>query len=332
MGIKGFIRSVQAAQHRAEREAIRRHRELERRQREYSKMQEQAQAAYEVECYENKIDLLLSVHKDCGNFWNWEKIKNSKPPAKPPKNNQKETIARLKFDEFTPGILMRLFKRVEAKRNQLKKAIETAKETDEKDYRNSLAQYEQKYNDWKESQNLAEKIIAGETQAYNQAIKEINPFSEISQLGSSVSFTIINSSIIEANLKPNSAKVIPLEVKSLLKSGKLSLKKMPTAQFHELYQDYVCGCILRVSRELFALLPIKMVIIHALGNILNSQTGHMEEKPILSAAIPRETLEMLNFEKLDPSDSMSNFVNTMNFNKKKGFDAVEKLNPINFNK
>jgi hypothetical protein len=143
MGVKGFIRSVQAAQHRAEREAIRRQRELERRQREYAKMQEQAQAAYEVECYENKIDLLLSVHKDCGNFWDWGNIKNSKPPEKPSKTNQKETIARLEFDNFTPGILMRLFRRVEAKRNQLKKAIERAKETDEKDFRDSLAQYEQ---------------------------------------------------------------------------------------------------------------------------------------------------------------------------------------------
>lgn len=332
MGVKGFIRSVQAAQRRAEREAIRRHHELERRKKEYAKMEEQAQAAYEVECYENKIDLLLSVHKDCGNFWDWEKIKNSKPPAKPSKNNQKETIAKLEFDKFTPGISMRLFRRVEAKKDQLKKAIETAKESDENEYRNSLTQYEQKYNDWKESHNLAEKILAGDTQAYNQAIKEINPFSEISQLGSSVAFTIINSLTIEATLRPNSAKVIPLEVKSLLKSGKLSIKKMLTTQFHELYQDYVCGCILRVSRELFALLPIKMLIIHALGDILNTQTGHMEEKPILSAAIPRKTLEILNFEKLDPSDSMSNFVNKMNFNKKKGFDAVEKLNPMNFNK
>lgn len=105
---------------------------------------------------------------------------------------------------------------------------------------------------------------------------------------------------------------------------------MPKGRFYELYQDYVCSCILRVARELFALLPIEMVIIHAIGNLLNSKTGHLEDKPIISVATPRKTLETFNFEMLDPSDSMENFVHKMTFKKTKGFEAVEKLNPLDF--
>ncbi len=330
MGVKGFIRTVQAAHRQAERDARRRQRELERRQKEYSKMQELAQAAYEVECYENKIDLLLSVHKDCGNVWNWEEIRKSKPPVKPSKENRNENIAKMKLDNFKPGVFTKLFGQIEKKRDKLMKALEDAKKQDEKGFRDSMDLYEQNYSDWEETQSVSEKILAGDIQAYYQTIKEIDPFSEISQLGSAVEFVITNASIIEVNLKPNSEKVIPSEIKSLLTSGKLSVKKMPKVQFYELYQDYVCSCILRVARELFALLPIEMVIIHAIGNLLNSKTGHLEDKPIISVAIPRKTLDTFNFEMLDPSDSMENFVHKMAFKKTKGFEAVEKLNPLDF--
>ena len=102
---------------------------------------------------------------------------------------------------------------------------------------------------------------------------------------------------------------------------------MPKSRFYELYQDYVCGCVLRVARELFALLPIEMVIVTAVGNLLNTQTGHLEEQPILSVAIPRKTLVELNFGALDPSDSMNKFVHQMDFKKTKGFSAVESIKP-----
>lgn len=77
--------------------------------------------------------------------------------------------------------------------------------------------------------------------------------------------------------------MIPTEIKSLLKSGKLSTKAMPAGRFNELHEDCVCSCALRVGRELLAILPDDLVIITALDNVLNSSTGHLEEQPILSA-------------------------------------------------
>jgi len=100
---------------------------------------------------------------------------------------------------------------------------------------------------------------------------------------------------------------------------------MPKGRFFGIYQDYVCGCVLRVARELFALLPTGIVMVTAIGNLLNTQTGYLEEKPILSVAIPRETLEGLNIDGVDPSDLMSNFVHRVSFHKTKGFRAVEAL-------
>lgn len=65
MGWKGAVRSLQASARRAERNAHRRQRELEKQQKEYAKMEALEQAAYEVDVYENHIDILLSMHKEC---------------------------------------------------------------------------------------------------------------------------------------------------------------------------------------------------------------------------------------------------------------------------
>ena len=91
------------------------------------------------------------------------------------------------------------------------------------------------------------------------------------------------------------------------------------------YYKIICSCILRIASDLFALLPLKTVIIHAYDEQLNTVTGHEKRKLILSIKIDREILTRLNFESIDCSDSMSNFPHNMNFRKMKGFDLVEKI-------
>jgi hypothetical protein len=70
-----------------------------------------------------------------------------------------------------------------------------------------------------------------------------------------------------------------------------------------------------------------MVIITAKSDLLNTRTGHLEETPILSVAIPRKTLEQLNIEIVDPSDAMENFLHNMKFLKTKGFSGVKQITP-----
>lgn len=332
MGYKGFIRSVQAEIRRAERDAKRRQRELERQQKEYEKMQELARAQYEVDCYENQIEVLKSVHKDCGENWDWQQLKDSQPPEEPVHKNINEKITEYKLVNYRPGFFTKLFGITEKKLEKLRSKVEEAKKIDEAIYQNALKQYNQDYKSWKQTQEIAEKICSGDISAYYEAVKEINPFAEISQLGSSVQFNFIDLNTIEIQLRPNSDKVIPAEIKTLLKSGKLSVKKMPTGQFNELFQDYICSCIIRVAREIFALIPVDMVIIHANAQLLNSSTGYMEDTTIVSAALPRATMANLNFDMLDPSDSMDNFIHNMNFKKQKGFEAVDRINPSSLKK
>jgi hypothetical protein len=119
--------------------------------------------------------------------------------------------------------------------------------------------------------------------------------------------------------------IIPNFVVSQLASGKLSRKNLSVSKFNELYQDLVCGALLRVAREVFAHLPVTQVVSHALVEQLNPATGQIERQVIVSVSMPRATLEKLNFTALDPSDSMRNFSHTMKFTKTGGFQAVERV-------
>lgn len=330
MGWKGTVRSVRAAYRAAERDARRRQRELERQQKEQERMAELQRAAYEVERYENYIQVLVSVHTECGPKVDWHSIASSVEPQQPLRSNARETEARRAEATYKPGLLDRLLKREEVKRAELATEVERARLADDAAHQRALDSWRQEIQECKKSKELAARVLALEPKGLIEAIEEIDPFSDVSELGTGINFRTADSGFLEAIITVHSDSVVPKESKSLLKSGRLSVKQMPKGKFNELFQDYVCGCVLRVANELFALLPIEAVIVTAEDTLLNSATGHLEETPIVSALIPRASMARLNLEHLDPSDSMDNFVHRMNFKKTKGFEGVEKLTPEDY--
>jgi hypothetical protein len=240
----------------------------------------------------------------------------------------REGSASGSLDTFEPGFVDKMLDRAERKREELSRAVEEAGKVDERDYQEALSAYWPEHSGWESGRELAERILSGDTDAYLDAVRQNQEaLTKIGEIGLSMAFRPENSSLIVATLQTRGEDFIPSETKRLLKSGQLSVKRMPKTRFYELYQDYICGCVLRVAREVLALLPVQMVIVNALGSLLNTQTGYVEEQPILSVAIPRSTVERLNFNMLDTSDAMKNFVHRMKFMKTKGFEAIETLRP-----
>lgn len=327
MGWKGTVSSIGAAVRAAERDAKRRQRELERQQKQYEKMQELEQAAYEVEVYENHIDVIQSTHKECSPPIDWNKIASTKQPNEPKRINDNESEARQSLESYKPGLIDHLFRREEKKRSLLSQNIEEAIKKDEENYKSSISKWEKDTGKWEESVAIAKALLDGNAEAKIEAIEDLQPFAEISNLGSSLSTSVYDNGILEATIDVHGTEIVPSETKSLLKSGKLSAKKMPKERFNEIYQDYVCSCVLRVGNELFSAIPDNLVIVTAVDELLNSQTGHLEDAPILSVAVSRSTIERLNLEAIDPSDSMVNFKHNMSFKKTKGFERVQRIDP-----
>ncbi|QFR49631.1 hypothetical protein FJR48_07765 [Sulfurimonas lithotrophica] len=317
MGWKGTVRTLGAMHRASVREAERREREIQKRNKELQKLEALEQAAYEVEEYENYIETILSVHKKHTDLIDWNAIAQSTKPSQPTQKYQNE-------EQFKVGFFSKLLGKEEQQREQ-------AKLKDEQIYQKEMDGWKEKCSEWEYEHHLANKLLSGDLEVKLEIIKELNPFSDIQELGSSLKFEISESHILEATLNLHGQDVIPMEKKALLQSGKLSVKKMPKGEFYEMYQDYVCSCMLRVGNELLAILPDELVLVHAIDNMLNSKTGHMEEQCILSIAVSRQTIESLNMDLIDPSDSFENFVYNMKFKKTKGFEVVEPLLASSFN-
>lgn len=325
MGWKGTVRTVGASIRAAERNAKRRQRELEKQQKQYDKMQEIEKAAFEVDIYENHIDVIQSIHKECSTPIDWNAIASSEQPIKPTNLHKNAENAKLQSKQYRPGVIDRLFKREQKKRAYFKKNIANSIKADEEHHMSKIAEWEKELKDWEERLEIANSLLQGDAIARIKAIEMLEPFSEISNLGSDLSISTNKNGLLEATVHIHGTEIVPSTIKSQLKSGKLSIKNMPKGKFNEIYQDYVCSCVLRIANELFSIIPDKLVVITAVDDLLNSKTGHLEESPILSAAISRETLRSLNLEAIDPSDSMSNFIHNMSFKKTIGFSSVDRV-------
>ena len=63
----------------------------------------------------------------------------------------------------------------------------------------------------------------------------------------------------------------------------------------DIAQDYICSCALRIAREMFALLPIDRVVIHAIDTVEDS-AGIEYDDTVLSVLIYRHQFDGINFD------------------------------------
>ena len=92
-------------------------------------------------------------------------------------------------------------------------------------------------------------------------------------------------------------------------------ESLRTEQYNLLLEDYVCGCALRVARDMLALLPVRHVVVDASEG----------RKTILSVDIWRRDVEGVDFAEVDPSDFIRSLNYRMDFDTARGFGEVETL-------
>ncbi len=325
MGYKGTIRSVVAAARRYEREEKKRKNELERRRKEFNKMQELEQARFLVEEYETHIGLLTSFHKEATNAVDWNGLIKMPPLPKISYDKSNEISAKHQLDSYSPTFLDKKLGRSERKRIALEEAVKAGIRKDREFNDIRLAEHQERMAESRELKDLGRKVLEGKREGYIKAVNLFDPFSELYGIGNGISWSFLSPQKAHAILEANSTNVVPKQEKYILKSGKLGEKQMAKGKYWELYQDHVCSAMLRVARELFAILPISEVVIDTQIQMLNPQTGYMENTIVVSALIPKPSLNSLNFQYLDCSDALGNFTHNMSFSKTKGFSKVESI-------
>lgn len=322
--LNSAIRSYGASVRRMNREQQKQARESVKRFKDQQRIEEIENAQQAVYDWENYVEILQSVHKNCTEPIYWIQIENAEKPIEPIFEPKSEIIAKNKLDNFKPSFLDKLFGSTQKKVNRLNDFLELAQTKDQKEYDANYTEYLDELNNWQELQEISTGIKNREADFYKKALQYFDPFSDIGELGTRISFNF-EQNHIDIDLHVNSLDVIPDYELKQTSTGKLSKKNMPKTRFNELYQDHVCSASMRIAREVFAYLPIDYARINAIAKIVNTKTGYLEEQPILSVIFPPETIDSLNLEAIDPSDSMQNFVHNMNFSKTKGFSVVEKV-------
>jgi hypothetical protein len=286
-------------------------------------MQEHEQAAYEVEVHTNNLEVLVSVHRECWNPWDWSTIARNPAPPAPPRLSRHEDVAKGAEAGFAPSLMDRMLGRETKKRQELAQAVELARQTDESEFRAALEQHRGATESWQWFSNIARGILAQDVQAYRAVLDNLFPLEDLQEAGTMVSFEEVGPNVVVALSEVRDETVVPREDRTLTQKGKLSVKAMPPSKYWALYQDHVCSCAIRVARETFALLPIPRVVVNVSAPMLDTRTGHVEPTTILGVNFLRSTLQRLNLDTLDPSDSMQNFGHRMKFKKTAGFERVE---------
>lgn len=285
-------------------------------QKQQQKLDEIKKNTLDVEEYNNLIEVIKGVHKECDEIIDWNHIKSLNAPYNPLDIGHNKQRAINEYEKFSPTFIEKIFKsKGEKRKEKLKVAI---LESELKD--------EQEYEQWQNLNILSNKILEGNIDAYFQVIDEMNPLDDLLEFGSGFEFGAEDSNTLEVEFRVKSETVVPKQVLSLTKTGKLSTKDMTKTKYYDLVQDYVCSCAIRIARDITALLPVERVVVHAVDNLLNTATGYSEESTVLSVVFDRITMNSLNFQLLDPSDALQNFKHNMKFLKTSGLKPVERIN------
>lgn len=248
-----------------------------------------------MEEYQSKIEAIISIHKECDDFVDWNGIATSQPPFDKNTVGPKEQEAQAVFEKYKPGFFAKKIKFLditEAKRNDIEKGrIEDL----------------QDYEAWENLNKTAKAVLEGDIDCMLEVIEEMAPLDDL------VEFEVMADN------------VVPKDNLTLTATGKLSSKKLSASARLDLMQDYVCSCAIRVARDMCAILPVKGVLIHAKDTFINTEIGLQEAKDILSVYIERTTLDKLNYDLIDPSDAITSLQHRMKFLKTKGFQPIERL-------
>ena len=177
----------------------------------------------------------------------------------------------------------------------------------------------------KELKALAERVLKGDTDAYLEAVEAAEPLADLTEYGSSFEIGTDDPSYVEVEFDINADETVPVKELSLTKTGKLSEKEMTKTAYYSLVQDYVCSTSIRAARDIFALLPVEKVMIHAVDSVLDTATGKDKEVTVLSVMFERSTFDEVDFSRIDPSDMVESCTHFMNFKKTSGFEPVDRV-------
>lgn len=156
---------------------------------------------------------------------------------------------------------------------------------------------------WEYCHGKAYDVLNGNIDTYLQIIQDVGPLEDLLEYGFGFECGTDNPNYMFVEFETKQDEIMP------------SKSSMEITDYNDLLQDYVCSCAIRVARDIFALLPVSHVIVHALS----------EGNTVLSVDFERRIFTKLRFQGSDASDLVEEFKCNMNFDVQNGFRPVARL-------
>lgn len=156
---------------------------------------------------------------------------------------------------------------------------------------------------WMYCHEKAYEVLNGNIDTDLQIIQDVGPFDDLLDYGFGFECGTDSSNMMAVEFQTKEDQIMP------------SKNSMSKKQYYDLLQDYICSCAIRVARDMFALLPISRVIVHA------SDDG----ATVLSVIFERKVFLKTKFQGSDASDLVNKFKHNMQFDYSSGFSPVSKL-------
>lgn len=317
MGWRGTIRSMNAA---AKRQA----KASERKSRDIQHAHEIALAGEAVDKWQVYLDRVTSVHHIKLQPIQWEEFLKIEAPIQPKPSTNNYEIALKKLEKFNAKKDGFFFRKNEKQKAKLEAVVADAKKKDDQLNASLYSNFQDEFDEWQEQNDTAKKMLKNDPVMIISVINEMQTISENELVGKSLNIEYTKKGMI-VHVQVHGDDIVPDFKRKQLQSGKLSETKMPKSEFNELYQDYVVSVAYRAALEVLNLTCLDAVIVDCSVNMLDSSTGHILPQIILSVDFKRNTIQHMQLDKIDPSDSLVNFIHNMKFSRTKGFSAVSSL-------
>ncbi len=278
---------------------------MRREEKEYEKQKAIIAAQQEVEQFEDGIELLLSLHKEYIQDIDWHYQARALPSPLP---------FRVPFDEL---------------KEQRRRLLATPNSQ----WTSTLSTTAEPSPDRggvEGGRALARGVLTGNGDAYVQAINNYSRLDEVVGSDGEIELIFHSPERFEIVLQLCGMEVIPEEEKGLRASGKISVRKMPEKRRNKLYQDYLCSCMLRIAMEAFAVLPIQELLVHTRIPLQPDTAAEAEMSPVYSVILPRDGFCGLNFEDLDPTDTIESFPHRGDCKASRKAGAFRAIQPLAF--
>lgn len=322
-----------ASARRAELAATRRHRlsekakqqherELARFERRKAKLAAAEKATEDGQRFDQYLQTIVELHKDCIDEWDWHDINSSPQPPSPVLTKSHENAARSKLERYRPGLFARAFGRSETRISELTQAIEVARTTDERENAGLLKRYQELVTTWDIERRIAKLVLARDPGGYQEALNYVDAFGDFNDFGAGARVYRAQAELLVVHYSVADRELIPSEEIKANRARTMSAK-MPLDRYWSLFQDHVCSAVLRIARDVFNVLPIQRVIVNASRSSTNMITGYRVSETILAVRFWRSVLNQIDLQAASPSDIVKNFQHRMSFQNAIGFQPVE---------